>query len=287
MPAEGARTRHLRVREIVNVASTSIGKERHSESQSSQGPLTQLRELTPDGILQAQAFVEGLRGKPLVQPEVPPRLIDGDRHLSRPFRSDGDVKVEPRTFHTRREAGEYFAQVLAPIRHRIVDDAGVWSWLGMYYFKNMVAPLVGKRFQTIPQAFAFTQQRGDGEVQRRYRHWLLSSWRLYEQHPHARYLLDQPITSFGYIPNRTFPNTRVFNSVGVITLVLRLYTTDQSVKRGFAEETGGLAHLLRILPQLELTHDVYGMEASALLALLPEPFHAWGRAGPRGPTANG
>ena len=254
------------------------------EAQPGHGSLTPLRQLTPEGIVLAQAFVEGLRGKPLVQPEVPARLIDGDGRYSRPFDSDGGVEMEARTFHTRRDAGEYLAHVLAPIQHLIVDDAGVWSWLGMYYFKDMVAPLIGRRFQTIPQAFVFNQKKGDGDVQRRHRHWLLGSWRLYEQHPHADYLLDQPITSFGYIPNRTFPNTRVFNSVGVITLVLRLYTAGKRVKRGFAEETGGLAHLLRILPQLELTHDVYGMEASALLALLPEPFHAWEQAGPTGPT---
>ncbi len=59
--------------------------------------------------------------------------------------------------------------------------------------------------------------------------------------------------------------------------MLRLYTAGTRKKRGYSQSPGGLRHLLRVLRQLELTHDVYGMEPEALLHTLPEPFQRWNK----------
>ncbi len=242
---------------------------------------TPLRRLTSAGIEKAREFLAELREHPEAGRTPPHELLYGKRY-SQPFDPDesASIKVEPRVFRTRRDAGEYLAPLLAPVRHLVTDNAGVWSWLGMYYFADMSAPLAGRKRDTASEAFVFSDDESTTEArrsyQRRYRHWLRSSWRLQEQHGQdAAFLLDEDITSFTDLADRTFSDFRVFNSSGVVPLLIRLYTDGERLKSGYPRSPGGLRHLLRALPQLELTYDMYGMTPDALLRVLPEPFREW------------
>ena len=239
-----------------------------------------LRRLTSGGIEYARTFLAGLREDPAGPIEPPRELLYGDAY-SAPF--PGEIEVERRPFRTRREAAEYLAPLLEPVSHRAADDAGVWSWLGMFYFADIVRVADGKaQIAGLDETFV-VHRDNQLSYQRRYRHYLWGSWRLYEQHGEgAAFLLDQQITAFGDIPTWTFGVGRIFNSVGVIPLVLRLYTDGQTQKRGFFARRGGLRQLVRVLDQLERTHDVYGMEPDALLRVLPSEFRAWdGGPGPQ------
>ena len=237
---------------------------------------TPLRGLTPAGIERAREFLAYLREHPDAGREPPRELLYAEP-WSQPH--DGGVVVERRAFRTRREAGAYLAPLLMPVRRRILDDAGVWSWLGMFYFAG-TAPA-----ELSPNNVAFVFESGEDTSnagrsdQQRYRHYLWGSWRLYEQHgERAAFLLDQPIASWDDISQRAFGSRRVFTSLGVVQLILALYTDGTRKKRGHVHSAGGLRHLLRVLPQLELTYDVYGMTPDALLQVLPEPFREWARA---------
>ncbi len=242
---------------------------------------TPLRQLTAAGIERAQEFLAKLRENPDRDHEPLHELLH-DQRYSRPFSET--VLVEPRVFLKRREAGEYLSQVLAPVHHRIVDHPGVWSWLGMYYFTGTAPEKLSPNNMT----FLFETEANSAHAtrlqQQRYRHYLWGSWRLYEQHAHhADFLLDQAISSWDDITERVSGSRRVFNSVGLVPLILRLYTAGPQKKRGHVGRPGGLRHLLRVLPQLELTYDVYGMEPEPLLEILPEAFRAWDRADATGP----
>ena len=234
---------------------------------------TPLQTLTTDGIARAQAFLQQLRDNPDAGRTPPQELLHGD--CSRQF-PEPDVMVEPRTFSTRREAGEYLSSVLAPVRNQVMNDAGVWSWLGMYFLDGTAPKKLSPNNMTlIFESGEDTSNAGRSE-QQTYRHYLWGSWRLYEQHgENAAFLLDQPISSFDDLSQRTFGSRRVFTSVRVVEVILRLYTDGKRKKRGYVHSPGGLRHLFRVLPQLELTYDVYGMEADALLRILPAPFRQW------------
>lgn len=239
-----------------------------------------MRQLTTEGIAAAQAFLLALREEPDGEREPPRELLFGPR-FSRPF-SDA-VRVERRAFRTRREAGAYLSPLLAPVRHRITDDAGVWSWLGMFYFPEIAGALEGRSRDIALEAFAFSDDESTTErrrsYQRRYRHLLRGSWLLWERHREdAAFLLDEDITTFNDLADRTFSDFRVFNSAGVVPLAIRLYTEGERLKERYSRAPGGLRHLLRVLPQLELTYDVYGMAPEALLKVLPDAFRAWVRA---------
>lgn len=234
---------------------------------------TPLRQLTPSGLARAREFLTDLRESPDAQREPPQDLLFGD-NFSRPFSEK--VRVEQRTFLTRRDAGNYLSQTLEPLRHRLADHAGVWSWLGMYYFTGTAPTTLSPNNMTFlfePEESSAHASRSD---QQRYRHYLWGSWRLYEQHGHhADFLLDQDISAWDDIAQRISGSQRVFNSTGVVPLILRLYTKGQQKKRGHVARAGGLRHLLRVLPQLELTYDVYGMDSDALLDILPPVFREW------------
>ena len=240
---------------------------------------TLLRQLTAAGIKRAQAFLAHLREHPDANRTPPHELLSGN-HYSRPFDESAGIMVAPRTFGTRREVGEYLSALLTPVRRKVISDAGVWSWLGMYYLEGTAPTALSPNNMTlIFESGEDTSNAGRSE-QQTYRHYLWGSWRLYEQHgENAAFLLDQPISSWDDLSQRTFGSRQVFSSSGVVQVMLRLYTTGARKKRGYssAHSPGGLRHLMRVLRQLELTYDVYGMEPEALLRTLPEPFQRWNR----------
>ena len=255
---------------------------RVGEGQPRRSGLQQLRRLTPDGVERARQFLADLRDNPEGEIEPPSALLYDNRYTAR---LAGEVEVQRRSFRTRRDVAQYFGPLLKPIAHLVADDAGVWSWLGMFYFAGTVRRENGiARLSPLDATFVVDRQDvASRSYQLRYRHYLWGSWRLYEQHgDNAAFLLEKDLTWWGDIAERSFGSIRIFNSVGIIPLVLRLYTHGAQQKRGFNLRRGGLRHLIRVLDQLERTYDVYGMEPDALLRILPEEFRQWDQ-GP-GPT---
>ena len=236
--------------------------------------MTPARTLTPDGITLARAFLAEVRAKPTARALPPDALLFGDTYTQI---LAGAPELRPIDLTTRRDAAEYLSTTLAPIQQRIADDAGFWSWLGMYYFSETVR----RDRNGIPKLSSldetFVVHDGDPRsYQRRYRHYLWSAWRLWRAHgQHAAFLLDQPINSFGDIADRVFSYSRIFNARGIVQLILRLYTEQGRHKPGFGRAPGGLRHLIRVLDQLERTYDVYGMPAEALMRILPREFDPW------------
>lgn len=236
---------------------------------------TPLRQLTVAGIAQASEFLAHLREHPGADRTPPADLLFGDR-CSAPFDSEPEIMVVPKAFATRREAGAYLSPLLRPVRLRLLEHAGVWSWLGMYYLKHIAPPTLSPNNMTlIFESGAETSNAGRLE-QQIYRHYLWGSWQIYERHGESvAFLLDQRISSWDDLSHRAFGTRRVFTSRGVVQVMLRLYTTGSQKKRGYVHGKGGLRHLVRVLTQLELTYDVYGMEPEALLRVLPQEFQRW------------
>ena len=232
-----------------------------------------VRRLTAEGLRRAREFLADMREHPTA-PREPPRDLLYDERYSRPF--EPEVWIERCPFRTRREAAEHFAPKFRPIRHLVADHAGVWSWLGMYYFADTVRVEDGAVRLSREDETLIVDRQDRRSFQRRFRHYLWGSWRLYEAHGESvSFLLDQDLTSIGELALRALDTVRIFNSVGVIQLMLRLYTDNGRQKRGFIDRPGGQRHLIRVLDQLERTYDVYGMQPEALLRVLPQEFQRW------------
>ena len=273
-PSPGRESLSREIEGLAETARMGLGQPQRVERQ-------RLRRLTPDGIERARQFLADLRDDPIGSIEPPPDLLYDERYAARFV---GEIEVERRAFRTRREAAEYFEPLLKPVAHLVADHAGVWSWLGLFYFAETVRR-ENSVVQLSPLDETFVVDRRDGasrSYQLRFRHYLWGSWRLYEQHGEsAAFLLDRELAQWADIEQRSFGAIRIFNSVGIVPLILRLYTHGAHQKRGFIHDPGGLRHLLRVLDQLKRTYDVYGMEPDALLKILPDEFRQWdGGSGP-------
>ncbi|WP_423928554.1 hypothetical protein [Candidatus Palauibacter sp.] len=233
------------------------------------------REFTAKGIRRARQFLDEVREDPEGRRNPPRDLLEGPEY-TRPFRGELTVNPRQQVFASRREIGEYLAPRLRPFGPRIADRTSLWSWLGLFYFEN-TARIVSGAVQLSPLDETFVLDPLDNQNLRgRHRHYLRSAWQLYEVHgDNAAFLLNQPPTARGDIADRIFQSQRIFNSAGIVPLILGLYTDGNRPKRGFQGRPGGLRHLLRVLDQLERTHDVYGMPAHALVRILPPEFKPW------------
>ncbi len=233
------------------------------------------REFNAHGIAEARAFLAEVRRNPTGRNSPPEELVRGPKY-TRPFRGGLMVDSRQHAFGSRREIGSYLAPRLAPFRARIADRTSLWSWLGIFHFEDTVR-IVDGAARLSPLDETFVIDRLDRQNLRGiHRHHLRSAWLLWETHrDHAAFLLDQPPWARGDIADRVLQSQRIFNSAGIVPLIISLYTNGKRQKRGFQGQPGGLRHLLRVLDQLERTHDVYGMSPDALVRILPPEFAPW------------
>lgn len=233
------------------------------------------REFTAKGVKRARAFLDEVREDP-GSGRTPPRDLLEGREYTRAFRGELAVERRRQPFASRREIGEYLAPRLKPRGPRIADRTSLWSWLGLFHFEHTVR-IVDGAMRLSPLDETFVIDPLDNQTLRgQHRHYLRAAWQLYEVHGNnAAFLLNQPPTARGGIADAVFRSHRTFNSVGVVPLILGLYTADGRLKRGFNDRPGGLRHLFRVLEQLERTYDIYGMPAHALVRILPPEFQPW------------
>lgn len=233
------------------------------------------REFTASGIAEARKFLGQVRKDPMGRKSPPKELLEGAEY-TRQFRGELTVARRWHPFASRREVGEYLAPRLEPFRTSIADRTSFWSWIGMFHFEDTVR-IVDGAVQLSPLDETFVIDPMDRQNLRGiHRHGLRSAWLVYEVHGEdAPFLLDQSPWARGDIADRILQSQRIFNSAGVVPLILRLYTDGNRQKRGFQGRPGGLRHLLRVLDQLERTYDIYGMNPDALVRILPPDFAPW------------
>lgn len=235
--------------------------------------MVQVRTFNRSGIERAREFLEDWRDSRSFS-QVNLDYLLRDSSLSTEFEPALHFKREP--IKTKRDAARILKKLFEDIETPIADDDGLWSWLGMFF-----APDYPPSRQTTTDAYVFLRDESTTELrrayQRRYRHALRASFLIDRQHGEsAAYLLDQPVNSFA-LEDRLLSDFRAFTSVGVIQLAIALYTEDGELKPRYSSdrEPGNLRHLLRVLNQRERTHDVYGMDADALMEILPAEFDYW------------
>ena len=239
--------------------------------------------LTTDGIRGARAYLAQLRNGEL--PPFPNTLLTAAQY-AQPVASA--IYVEQRPFASRRDAGAYLADRLAPLGiASIANNAPLWSWLGMFYFHQVVqlddqgVPRLGRNPDV---AYVIDPDEIGRGARRHFAHRLLISWEIYTQHgENAWYLLDEPVNSMRQLADRLSGAPEIFRAVGIVDLAHRLYADRPTgrLKPGVLaggqnqRPPGGIVRLLDVLNQLYMTYDIYGMTAEQLLPLLPPEFNRW------------
>lgn len=237
---------------------------------------TALRAFNSAGIERFRAHLGELRAGARA---APPRELLSDPACTEELSVELGLE-EPR-FATRWSVGEYLWRLLAPLPAEEVEgNRGLWAWLALFHFDQVCPPRPdgsrrpGQDYRHVP----------DFDFRHRHRHLLYGPYAVYRRHrayailvlsgpPHVEQGVYQEITS----------RQDLIASRGVIEALNALYLDrprglpKRGAQRGF-DHPGTLRRFVRVLQQLDLTYDIYGMSGEAIIDLLPPEFDAWREA---------
>lgn len=231
-----------------------------------------LRRLNDEGIRGFSDYLDALRSAPASPPPV--ELLTDDKTSEQA----AQVEVERQTFRTRFDAGSWLFSTLEQTRLRdTARDKGLWAWLSLLNFDSVCPPdgnghrKPGERARHIPDAANF---------QRYYRHLLAGPWRIYRTHrdnpQRAAVVLCQPVHTPGDLVEQLASRQELVTNRALLAAATQLYVepSTKQPKRGAGGKTRGTARRLAdFFNQLDVTWDLYAMDAQELLAKLPREFH--------------
>lgn len=231
-----------------------------------------LRKLNEAGVQKFSEFLDSLTVDPSV--EIPkPLLIDQvtSENLS------VAIEIEERVFLSRFEVAVHLDEKLSNSGLTDVEkDKGLWSWLSLFYFDQLCSVdssgkrKPGERARWIPDVYNFRKY---------YRHLLVGPYRIYRAHrddpERAIALLCGPINQPGDIAEQLASRQELVTNKGVMETAKKLYIDLKTLqpRRGAAGKGGGSARrFAEVLNQFDVTWDLYAMNASDLLTMLPKEF---------------
>lgn len=232
-----------------------------------------VRALNGAGIERFRAYLAELRSGARADP---PRALLADPALTDEL--SAEVQVEPERFATRWRAGEYLWQRLAALPPEEVEgNRGLWAWLALFYFDQLAPRRTdgtrrpGRDYRHVP----------DFDFRYRYRHLLFGPFAVYRRHrAHAILVLSGPLHLEPAVYHEVTSRQDLIASRGVIEALNALYLDrarglPKRGTQGGPEHPGTLRRFVRVLQQLDLTYDIYGMPGKAIVELLPLEFDAW------------
>ena len=187
------------------------------------------------------------------------------------------VEIELRGFKTKGDAAVYFHQIFGGIpKQQLLEDAGLWTWLSLYYFEIVCPKHSGIRKVRNDYTYVYEAK----SIRHFYRHLLFVSWRTLDIAPtHNRLLLSTSISSLDKFSSEVIKRLYMTRIPCFFEVLDRLYWDE---KRGRARPgvtdfqkvtAGNLVHRLpNRIRQLEKTYDLHSLTADQLLSLLGEEF---------------
>jgi hypothetical protein len=187
------------------------------------------------------------------------------------------LSVEPVSFKTKRDAAVYFHKKFVDFpKQTLFEDAGLWSWLSLFYFDVVCPKLNGLR--KIRNDYTYVYEAGS--MRHFYRHLLFVSWRILDIAPsYNRLLLDSNIASLDMFTDQVMKRLYLTRIPCFFEVLDRIYW-DASAgrsRKGVVDTSrvtaGDLTHRLPTrIRQLEKTYDLQSLTADQLIELLGEEF---------------
>ena len=234
-----------------------------------------LRRFTSAGIEAFRSYLAQLRAG---SQEPPPYQILEDDSYAEPVYDE--IVVEQRSFASRLEFAQYADRIFANVEpDAIFNDAGLWSWLSLYYFDQVCHAgkdglrKPGRDYRHIP----------DPGFRLVHRHLLSGAYLVYTIYGLsdllAGFLLYSSLPVETQIFHQIVSRQNLISNPVVVEAAGRLYFNKKTKipKRGaFQSNTAGtLSRFIMVIQQLDLNYDLYSMETYELLDLLPPEFDRW------------
>lgn len=234
--------------------------------------MTALRKLNATGIRQFEEYLKSIRAGSEFQSN--PALLYVDE-FSSPVTPRIDIDRE-RTFKSKLDAAQYLTEVLAAIDSpSLAGDAGLWSWLALFYF-DQLSPIGAGGKRRPREDYHYIPRRGQQFSER---HLLAGPYQIYRYHgENARILLSAKVHQHGqFIFDLGYRRDFLLNR-GLIEAVHLLYWNPRTKRPkvgATSSRPGNLRRLIAVLQQFEFNYDLFGMNAQEILAMLPGEFSPW------------
>jgi len=232
-----------------------------------------IRALNSAGIEQFRAYLARLRGGIAADP---PRSLLEDANFS--VELPADVEVGTQRLSSRFVLGNYLCEALDRLRPEEIErNIGLWAWMSLFLF-DQVCPVAkegsrrpGQDYRHIPE-FSYRY---------RYRHLLYGPYQVYRRHRgFSILLLSGPMHSESAIYHEITSRQDLIANRGVIEAAIELYMDRK--RRGPRQGSqqshaapGSIRRFVRVLQQLDVNYDVYGMSGKDIVSLLPGEFDVW------------
>lgn len=231
------------------------------------------RGLNRAGSERLRAYLTRLRAGESVN--VPVSMLEDARYTHElPL----ELTVEPRRFISRLHVGAYLCKTLAALPYGQADASeGLWSWLSLFYHDS----LCPRRADGTRRPGADHRHVADFRQRSRYGHLLYGPYLVYRRHgAAARVLLSGPPHQESHFYQVVTNVQDLIANRGVLEAATLLYYDEDGhkLKRGCQpsrSQPGTVRRFVRVLQQLDLTYDVYGMSGQDIARILPDEFDPW------------
>lgn len=226
--------------------------------------------LNKAGRREFERMVESMRSE---QPAKEPMQILNDAYAVEELPFELEI-CEP-GFKSRFEMGQHLVGALANVdRSTFLGDPGFWDWLALYWFDDL-CPKKADDSRKKPSATPNYVMSED--YKRRYRHAIYVTWQLVEMHgDNAEFMLFKEPAVRGELTEQFMARQFYLSCDGVIQAAQRLYWDADlgRLKKGAGSKSfGSSRRLVAWLQQIEVTYDLFSMNADQLLALIPTEFN--------------
>jgi hypothetical protein len=231
-----------------------------------------LARLNSNGIQRFGEYLDLATGEPARLP--PSELLSSADHVDI---VEPVVSIDRLTFDTRFSMARQLDSVFESGGLRAIErDRGLWTWLTLLHFDSVCPPRrdgsrkLRERAAYIPETDNF---------QRYYRHLMLGPWLIYRANrdnpSRAMALLCKPPHIIDDVVGQIAARQEYVTNPGIVELATKLYfdPATAALKKGAGGKGGGSPRRLAdLLSQLDVTWDLYGMNAEEFLSVLPGEF---------------
>lgn len=186
------------------------------------------------------------------------------------------IDIEWRNLVTKADAANQLGNLFAPLMEAdVANDAGLWTWLSLFYFDVVCPPKKGVRKIRNDYSYVFEPKNS----RHFYRHLLFIAWRILRVAPeHNRLLLCSSVSSLDKVTSEVMKRLFLTRIPCIFEVLDRLYWDENKGRPrvGITRPTikpGDLVHRFPIrVRQLEMTYDLNSLNADQLIQLLGDEF---------------
>lgn len=185
-----------------------------------------------------------------------------------------EIELEKINFENRYQLGTYLVEKLDEKNvQSLIGDTGFWSSLALLWFDQLCpAKADGTRKPAMVYNYILSEN-----YKHRPRHAIFTTWQLvYKYQQDARFLLSKELSVRGELAEQLMARQYFLSCEGVMRAASTLYYDPEreTFKKGSAGRTsaGCVYRFVNWLQQLEINYDLFTMDSSDLISLMPKEF---------------